>query len=73
VIFYFYNSRWNVENHRKEYYAKRSNWICVFSKLFLKSNIVITNDESDEQFFLVYFFNQFVSLIFFNLNFIQCI
>ncbi len=69
MVFYFDNSRWNVKNHRIKDYAKRSIWICVFSKLFLKSNMVVTNDESDEQLFLVYFFHQFVSLIFFKFEF----
>jgi hypothetical protein len=55
VVFYFDNSKWNVKNHHRKDYAKRSIWICVFLKLFLKSNIIITNDESDEQFFLVEF------------------
>ncbi len=55
MVFYFDNSKWNVKNHHRKDYAKRSIWICVFLKLFLKSNIIITNDESDEQFFLVEF------------------
>ncbi len=59
MVFYFDNSRWNVKNHHIKDYAKRSIWICVFLKLFLKSNIIVTNDENGEQNFLVYFFYQF--------------
>jgi len=51
VVFYFDNSRWNVKNHHIKDYAKRSIWICVFSKLFFKNNIIVTNDESNEQIF----------------------
>ncbi len=69
MVFYFHNSKFNVKNHHRKDYAKRSIWICVFLKLFLKSNIVITNDESDEQFFLVYLFLSICIFNFFQFEF----